>query len=95
MPDTTGCARSMLASVRIIGGCRSASATPGIKEFVQPYVLQNFPDGERTLWVAPLLAAIVETIPLLVAGAPDAFMSEVARRFSPPNEDAPEGPAEG
>ena len=23
---------------------------PGIKELVQPYVLQNFPDEERTLW---------------------------------------------
>ena len=60
---------------------------PGIKELVQPYVLQNFPDEERTLWVEPLLAAVAETIPLLVSGAPDAFMSEVARRFSPPNDD--------
>jgi len=68
---------------------------PGIKELVQPYVLQNFADEERTLWVEPLLAAIAETIPLLIAGAPDAFMSEVARRFSPPNGDAPEGPAQG
>ena len=60
---------------------------PGIKEFVQPYVLQNFPDEERTLWVEPLLAAIADTIPLLISGAGDAFMSEVARRFSPPNDD--------
>ena len=66
---------------------------PGIKELVQPYVLQNFSDEERTLWVEPLLAAIAETIPLLIAGAPDAFMSEVARRLSPPNRDAPEEPA--
>jgi peptidyl-tRNA hydrolase, PTH1 family len=60
---------------------------PGIKELVQPYVLQNFADEERTLWVEPLLAAISQTIPLLIAGAPDAFMSEVARRISPPNDD--------
>ena len=60
---------------------------PGIKELVQPYVLQNFPGEERTLWVEPLLAAIAETIPLLISGSPDAFMSEVARRFSPPNDD--------
>jgi len=31
---------------------------------------------------------VAETIPLLVSGAPDAFMSEVARRFAPPNESA-------
>ena len=60
---------------------------PGIKELVQPYVLQNFPDEERTLWVEPLLAAVADTITLLVSGAPDAYMSEVARRFSPPNDD--------
>ena len=30
---------------------------------------------------------LAETVPLLVSGAPDAFMSEVARRFSPPNAD--------
>ena len=60
---------------------------PGIKELVQPYVLQNLPDEERKAWVEPLLAAVAETVPLLVSGAPDAFMSEVARRFSPPNAD--------
>jgi hypothetical protein len=36
-----------------------------------------------TLWVAPLLDAVAETIGLLT-GAPDAFMSEVARRFLRP-----------
>jgi peptidyl-tRNA hydrolase, PTH1 family len=61
---------------------------PGIKELVQPYVLQNFPSEEVTLWVAPLLAAVAETIGLLLSGAPDAFMSEVARRFAPPDPDA-------
>jgi PTH1 family peptidyl-tRNA hydrolase len=57
---------------------------PGIKELVQPYVLQNFPGEELTGWVEPLLDAIAETIPLLVSGAPDAFMSEMARRCAPP-----------
>ena len=60
---------------------------PGIKELVQPYVLQNFPGEELTAWVEPLLAAVADTISLLVCGAPDAFMSEVARRFSPPREE--------
>ena len=67
---------------------------PGIKELVQPYVLQNFPDEERKEWVEPLLAAIAETIPLLISGVPDAFMSEVARRFSPLDAGTPEGTAQ-
>ncbi|MBV9685623.1 MAG: aminoacyl-tRNA hydrolase, partial [Alphaproteobacteria bacterium] len=66
---------------------------PGIKELVQPYVLQNFAEGERTGWVEPLLGAIAETIPLLISGAPEAFMSEVARRFAPPDDRASEDPA--
>ena len=60
---------------------------PGIKELVQPYVLQNFSGEEVTGWVEPLLGAVAETVPLLLSGAPDAFMSEVARRFAPPDED--------
>ena len=59
---------------------------PGVKELVYPYVLQNFPVEEAAEWVAPLLDAVAETIPLLLTGAPDAFMSEVARRFAPPDE---------
>jgi len=43
------------------------------------------------LWVAPLLEAVAETIGLLLSGAPDAFMSEVARRFAPPDLDAADG----
>jgi PTH1 family peptidyl-tRNA hydrolase len=64
---------------------------PGVKELVQPYVLQNFPTEELTGWVEPLLGAMAETISLLLSGAPDAFMSEVARRFALP----PAGTAEG
>jgi PTH1 family peptidyl-tRNA hydrolase len=51
---------------------------PGIKELVHPYVLQNFPPDEMR-WVEKLVDAIAETIPLLLGGGPDAFMSEVAR----------------
>jgi len=58
---------------------------PGTKELVLPYVLQNFPSEEVSLWVAPLLDAVAETIGLLLSGAPDAFMSEVSRRFAPPD----------
>ena len=65
---------------------------PGVKELVQPYVLQNFTADEARLIAMPLLDAVAETFPLLLEGAPDAFMSEVARRFTPPDltaEDAP------
>ena len=61
---------------------------PGVKELVQPYVLQNFPAGELRQWVEPLLDAVAATIPLLLDGAPDAFMSEVARLCpAPPDPD--------
>jgi len=52
---------------------------PGLKELVYPYVLQNFPADEVRLWVEKLVDAIADTVPLLLDGAPDAFMSEVAR----------------
>jgi peptidyl-tRNA hydrolase, PTH1 family len=68
---------------------------PGVKELVQPYVLQNFPADEMTLWVEPLLAAMAETIALLLSAAPDAFMSEVARRFSPPGSASDSGAVGG
>jgi PTH1 family peptidyl-tRNA hydrolase len=60
---------------------------PGVKELVQPYVLQNFSADEIGGWVAPLIDAVAETFPLLLAGDPPAFMSEVARRCAPPEED--------
>jgi peptidyl-tRNA hydrolase, PTH1 family len=66
---------------------------PGVKELVQPYVLQNFPAEELTGWVQPLLGAVAETISLLLSDAPDAFMSEVARRFAPPEASTAEGMA--
>jgi peptidyl-tRNA hydrolase, PTH1 family len=63
---------------------------PGIKELVQPYVLQNFSVDELTGWVEPLLDALAETFSLLLLGTPDAFMSEVARRVTPPGAKADE-----
>ena len=62
---------------------------PGVRELVHPYVLQNFPAEEMTGWVEPLVAAVAETIPLLLASDPAAFMSEVARRCAPPETDPP------
>ena len=57
---------------------------PGVKELVHPYVLQNFPAEDVKLWVEPLVEAVAETVPLLLGGDAPAFMSEVARRFAPP-----------
>ena len=65
---------------------------PGVKELVQPYVLQNFFPEEVTEWVEPLIDAVAETIPLLLSGVPDAFMSEVARRLAPPEATAAAAP---
>lgn len=80
----------------LIGGdywrIRLGIGHPGIKELVHPYVLQNFTADELRLWVVPLVDAVAETIPVLLDGAPDAFMSEVARRFAPPEPDEDEGP---
>ena len=63
---------------------------PGVKELVQPYVLQNFDADEARLWVQPLIDAVAETIPLLLDGMPDAFMSEVARLAPAPPEFGPD-----
>ncbi len=56
---------------------------PGVKELVQPYVLQNFAAAE-TVWLAPLLDALAEAIPLLVAGDAAGFMNKVALILKPP-----------
>ena len=62
---------------------------PGVKELVQPYVLQNFSRTRRgEPWVAPLVDAVAETI-VLLGGAPDAFMSEVAAPLPPPDRSHP------
>src|SRR5258708_14970413 len=67
---------------------------PGVKELVQPYVLQNFSTEELTGWVEPLLGAVAEAVPLLTSGAPPAFLSEVARPFAPPDNRAEPGLAQ-
>ncbi len=56
---------------------------PGVKELVQPYVLQNF-DAEDMLWVTPLLEAVAEALPLLIAEDAPGFMTKVALILKPP-----------
>ncbi|HVA12311.1 MAG TPA: aminoacyl-tRNA hydrolase [Stellaceae bacterium] len=55
---------------------------PGMKELVEPYVLQNFPAEER-LWLDPLIAAVAEAMPRLVADDAAGFMSNVAHILKP------------
>ncbi|HET7595059.1 MAG TPA: aminoacyl-tRNA hydrolase, partial [Stellaceae bacterium] len=56
---------------------------PGVKELVQPYVLQNF-DAEEMLWVTPLLDAVAEALPLLIKDDAPGFMTKVALILKPP-----------
>jgi PTH1 family peptidyl-tRNA hydrolase len=56
---------------------------PGVKELVQPYVLQNFA-GEELLWLKPLIEAVAEAMPLLVADDAPGFMTKVALILKPP-----------
>jgi peptidyl-tRNA hydrolase, PTH1 family len=56
---------------------------PGVKELVEPYVLQDFPPEDRA-WAGPLVDAIAEAAPLLVADDAAGFMSKVALILRPP-----------
>ncbi len=50
---------------------------PGDKVLVTRYVLRDFATHDRA-WVAPLIEAIADSLPLLVAGDDGGFMSRVA-----------------
>jgi len=56
---------------------------PGMKELVETYVLQNF-FAEEKEWLEPLIAAVAEAIPVLVADDAPGFMSKVALILKPP-----------
>ena len=56
---------------------------PGDKRLVEYYVLQNF-DAEEMLWVTPLVSAVAEAVPLLVAENASGFMTKVALILKPP-----------
>jgi len=61
---------------------------PGVKELVLSYVLQDF-SSEEMGWVAPLVEAVAEALPLLVADDDSAFMSKVALILKPPRPKPP------
>jgi PTH1 family peptidyl-tRNA hydrolase len=56
---------------------------PGVKELVEPYVLQGF-DADDKLWLGPLIDAVAEAIPLLIADDAQGFMTKVALILRPP-----------
>ncbi len=56
---------------------------PGMKELVEPYVLQNFAADEKP-WLEPLIDAVAEAMPLLVADDAPGFMTRVALILKPP-----------
>ncbi len=56
---------------------------PGDKALVERYVLHDFAKSDRA-WVEPLLAAVAEALPLLVAGDDAGFMNRVALLTRPP-----------
>jgi PTH1 family peptidyl-tRNA hydrolase len=56
---------------------------PGMKELVQPYVLQNFA-AEEQAWLVPLLDAVAEAAPLLVRDDMPGFTTRVALILKPP-----------
>ncbi len=66
---------------------------PGVKELVHPYVLQNF-DKEEVSWLAPLLSAVAEALPLLIENNAPGFMTKVALILKPPAPKPPRAPPE-
>jgi peptidyl-tRNA hydrolase, PTH1 family len=56
---------------------------PGMKELVEPYVLQPF-DADDKVWLGPLIGAVAEAIPLLVGDDAAGFMTRVALILRPP-----------
>jgi peptidyl-tRNA hydrolase, PTH1 family len=64
---------------------------PGMKELVEPYVLQNFAPEEK-IWLAPLIDAVAEAMPLLVVDDAPGFMTKVALILRPPPPKPPRAP---
>jgi PTH1 family peptidyl-tRNA hydrolase len=67
---------------------------PGVRELVQYWVLQNF-TAEEMLWVTPLVDAVAEAMPILIANDPAGFMSKVGLILRPPQPKPAKAPASG
>lgn len=58
---------------------------PETKEQVTNHVLDNFAKGDM-VWLGPLLDAVAEATPLIVAGDENKFMTKIALMTKPPSE---------
>jgi peptidyl-tRNA hydrolase, PTH1 family len=63
---------------------------PGVRELVEPYVLQNF-EADEMAWLSPLITAMAEAFPLLVLDDAEGFAAKVAAILKPDRKDAPGG----
>ena len=63
---------------------------PGVKELVEPYVLQNFA-AEDQAWLPPLIDAVADAFPVLVADGAAAFTTKVALILKPNRKEPPAG----
>jgi PTH1 family peptidyl-tRNA hydrolase len=61
---------------------------PGDKDMVSGYVLHDFAKADVD-WLVPLLDAVADTFPLLVAGDDAGFMNKVATLTAPPKPKLP------
>jgi peptidyl-tRNA hydrolase, PTH1 family len=67
---------------------------PGIPELVHHWVLQDFIKADAA-WLGPLLEAVAEAFPLLVAGDDGRFLNKVVVALQPPRPKAPRPEAAG
>jgi peptidyl-tRNA hydrolase, PTH1 family len=65
---------------------------PGDRQRVLGHVLDDFDDADRQ-WLDPLLDAVAEFVPLLLAGDPPGFASKVAAALAPERQTKPPRPA--
>lgn len=61
---------------------------PGHRDKVTGHVLKDFAKADKA-WLDPLIDAIAESLPLLVAGEDEGFMTKVARLAPPPAQESP------
>lgn len=67
---------------------------PGQKPLVHRYVLSDFAKADED-WIRPLIGALVDAAPLIVAGDAPGFMTRVALLAPPPGQDEPPETPEG
>ena len=61
---------------------------PGDRNLVHPHVLSDFAKSDRE-WLAPLIDAVADNVPLLVEGQEASFQNKVHLALNPPKEKPP------